>query len=73
MVPTVYNQTVETLTIEPELPDGLEFNRLIQNGVLGLTREQSKVSHRTNQFLPHVTATDSDTGQTSTVVVNFNH
>ena len=35
MIPTVYNQTVETWTIEPELPDGLEFNRLIQNGVLG--------------------------------------
>ncbi|MBD18954.1 MAG: hypothetical protein CMB13_04905, partial [Euryarchaeota archaeon] len=71
MIPTVYNQTVETWTIEPELPDGLEFNRLIQNGVLVLDKGtiQGVPTEPINSSLFIVTATDSDTGQTSTVVL----
>ena len=71
MMPTVYNQTVETWTIEPELPDGLEFNRLIQNGVLVLDKGtiQGVPTEPINSSLFTVTATDSDTGQTLTVVL----
>ena len=73
MIPTVYNQTVETWTVEPELPDGLEFNRLIQNGVLVLDKGtiQGIPTETIDARIFTVTATDLDTGQTATILLTI--
>ncbi|DAC24495.1 MAG TPA: hypothetical protein HA330_06415, partial [Candidatus Thalassarchaeaceae archaeon] len=73
MIPTVYNQTVETWTVEPELPDGLEFNRLIQNGVLVLDKGtiQGAPTEAIDARIFTVTATDLDTGQTATILLTI--
>ncbi|RCH73908.1 MAG: hypothetical protein DBX05_03765, partial [Candidatus Poseidoniales archaeon] len=73
MIPTVYNQTVETWTVEPELPDGLEFNRLIQNGVLVLEKGtiQGTPTETIDARIFTVTATDLDTGQTATILLTI--
>ena len=65
IIPEVLGQTVETWSIRPSLPEPLEFNYLVENGVLtvgkgsisGIPLEALKLTNYT------IVATDEDTNQ----------